>query len=144
MKYAAHWLAAFAVTSGSLLCCASDALSGELVRHDTSPHTIQFIMVENNVKLEVLDWGGSGRPMVLLTGYGNDGRSVFMPVAVEEANGVAGAKPADRGKMVSFGARQYHRTGLQWQVDVKSFGHSCYNSPPARSRRGVHLQDWHL
>jgi pimeloyl-ACP methyl ester carboxylesterase len=31
-------------------------------------------MVENNVKLEVLDWGGSGRPMVLLTGYGNDAR----------------------------------------------------------------------
>ncbi len=30
-----------------------------------------FITVENNVKLEVLDWGGSGRPLVLLAGLGN-------------------------------------------------------------------------
>jgi non-heme chloroperoxidase len=38
---------------------------------DPSPHSIQFITVENNVKLEVLDWGGSGRPLVLLAGLGN-------------------------------------------------------------------------
>jgi non-heme chloroperoxidase len=38
---------------------------------DPSPHTAQFITVDNNVKLEVLDWGGSGRPLVLLTGLGN-------------------------------------------------------------------------
>jgi pimeloyl-ACP methyl ester carboxylesterase len=28
--------------------------------------------VDTNVKLEVLDWGGSGRPVVLLTGLGNN------------------------------------------------------------------------
>ena len=39
--------------------------------HDPSPHTIQFVTVDDNVKLEVLDWGGSGRPLVLLTGGGN-------------------------------------------------------------------------
>jgi pimeloyl-ACP methyl ester carboxylesterase len=39
--------------------------------HDSSPHTTQFITVEKDVKLEVLDWGGSGRPVVLLTGLGN-------------------------------------------------------------------------
>ena len=38
---------------------------------DPSPHRVQFIGVENNVKLEVLDWGGSGRPLVLLAGLGN-------------------------------------------------------------------------
>ena len=38
---------------------------------DPSPHRTQFIPVENNVKLEVLDWGGSGRPLVLLAGLGN-------------------------------------------------------------------------
>ena len=38
---------------------------------DPSPHTIQFITVEKNVKLEVLDWGGAGRPLVLLAGLGN-------------------------------------------------------------------------
>jgi non-heme chloroperoxidase len=34
----------------------------------TSAHSVQMISVEPNVKLEVLDWGGSGRPLVLLTG----------------------------------------------------------------------------
>jgi non-heme chloroperoxidase len=38
---------------------------------DPSPHTHQFVAVENNVKLEVLDWGGSGRPLVLIPGLGN-------------------------------------------------------------------------
>lgn len=37
---------------------------------DASPHQIQFVTVEPNVKLEVLDWGGSGRPIVLLSGLG--------------------------------------------------------------------------
>ncbi len=39
---------------------------------DPSPHTVQFITVDKDVKLEVLDWGGSGRPVVLLTGLGNN------------------------------------------------------------------------
>lgn len=38
---------------------------------DPSPHTIQFVTVDKNVRLEVLDWGGSGRPVVLLAGGGN-------------------------------------------------------------------------
>jgi len=38
---------------------------------DQSPHTIQFVTVDKNVRLEVLDWGGSGRPVVLLAGGGN-------------------------------------------------------------------------
>lgn len=38
--------------------------------HDPSPHKIQFITVENDVKLEVLDWGGTGRPLVFLAGLG--------------------------------------------------------------------------
>ena len=38
---------------------------------DPSPHKIQFVTVEENVNLEVLDWGGVGRPVVLLAGLGN-------------------------------------------------------------------------
>jgi len=38
---------------------------------DPSPHTARFITVEPGVKLEVLDWGGTGRPLVLLAGLGN-------------------------------------------------------------------------
>ena len=39
--------------------------------HDPSPHTIQFVTADKDVKLEVLDWGGSGRPLVFLAGLGN-------------------------------------------------------------------------
>lgn len=38
---------------------------------DMSPQTVQFVMVEPGVKLEVLDWGGTGRPVVLLAGLGS-------------------------------------------------------------------------
>jgi non-heme chloroperoxidase len=39
---------------------------------DPSPHTVQFVTVDTGpVRLEVLDWGGSGRPLVLLAGLGN-------------------------------------------------------------------------
>lgn len=39
---------------------------------DSSPHQVQFVTVEPDVNLEVLDWGGSGRPIVLLAGLEND------------------------------------------------------------------------
>src|SRR6266446_10224139 len=38
---------------------------------DPSPHLVQFVTIDNNVRLEVLDWGGSSRPIVLLAGGGN-------------------------------------------------------------------------
>ncbi len=38
--------------------------------HDPSRHKVQFVTVANGVRLEVLDWGGSGRPLVLLAGLG--------------------------------------------------------------------------
>ena len=38
---------------------------------DPSSHTVEFITVEPGVKLEVLDWGGTGRPLVFLAGLGN-------------------------------------------------------------------------
>jgi len=37
---------------------------------DSSRPTVQMIPVEKDVKLEVLDWGGTGRPLVLLAGKG--------------------------------------------------------------------------
>ena len=39
---------------------------------DPSPHTVQMVAVDKDVKLEVLDWGGTGRPLVLLTGLGDN------------------------------------------------------------------------
>jgi len=39
---------------------------------DSSRHIVQMISVEQGVSLEVLDWGGTGRPLVLLTGLADD------------------------------------------------------------------------
>jgi hypothetical protein len=39
---------------------------------DHSNHTVQFVTVEKDVNLEVLDWGGQGRPLVFLAGGGLD------------------------------------------------------------------------
>jgi pimeloyl-ACP methyl ester carboxylesterase len=38
---------------------------------DPSPHRTRFVKVDREVRLEVLDWSGSGRPLVLLAGSGN-------------------------------------------------------------------------
>jgi pimeloyl-ACP methyl ester carboxylesterase len=38
---------------------------------DPSPHRVRFVAVDSDVQLEVLDWGGAGRPVVLLAGGGN-------------------------------------------------------------------------
>jgi pimeloyl-ACP methyl ester carboxylesterase len=38
---------------------------------DATPHKVDFVTVEPEVKLEVLDWGGAGRPLILLAGLGN-------------------------------------------------------------------------
>src|ERR1700733_1013670 len=38
---------------------------------DPSSHGVHFVAVEKDVRLEVLDWGGTGRPIVLLAGGGN-------------------------------------------------------------------------
>jgi non-heme chloroperoxidase len=49
----------------------SQVWSQQTAWHDPSAHTAQLVAVDKDVKLEVLDWGGSGRPMVFLSGLGN-------------------------------------------------------------------------
>ena len=38
---------------------------------DPSSHAVRFVTVDHGVRLEVLDWGGGGPPLVLLAGAGN-------------------------------------------------------------------------
>jgi len=38
---------------------------------DSSPHKVQMVPVEKGIQLEVLDWGGAGRPLIFLAGMGN-------------------------------------------------------------------------
>jgi pimeloyl-ACP methyl ester carboxylesterase len=42
-----------------------------LAQTDSSPHKIQMVTVEPGVQLEVLDWGGSGTPLIFLAGAGD-------------------------------------------------------------------------
>ncbi|MEX2263806.1 MAG: alpha/beta hydrolase [Bryobacteraceae bacterium] len=39
--------------------------------HDPSPHRVEFVQVDSSVRLEVLEWGGAGRPVVLLASLGH-------------------------------------------------------------------------
>jgi non-heme chloroperoxidase len=47
------------------------AARAQPIARDPSPHSARFVAVEANVQVEVLEWGGSGRPLVLLAGAGN-------------------------------------------------------------------------
>ena len=44
---------------------------GGAFAQDKSSHTVRYVTVDTNVRLEVLDWGGSGRPIVMLAGLGD-------------------------------------------------------------------------
>lgn len=49
------------------------ALAGPAARAADPPapsYSVQFVTVDKDVKLEVVDWGGSGRPLILLGGLG--------------------------------------------------------------------------
>jgi non-heme chloroperoxidase len=62
----------------ALLGCAVTPLHPQAAAtwKDPSPHAIRFVPVGDNVRLEVLDWGGTGNSIVLLAG-GGDTAHVF-------------------------------------------------------------------
>lgn len=64
-----NWVTAAAI--GLLLLTGSASAQMPAAWHDPSPHKVQFVTVDKDVKLEVLDWGGTGRPLVFLAGLGN-------------------------------------------------------------------------
>src|SRR6266404_1057614 len=55
--------------SGSTI---QDRSTNNVFKCDTSGHTVSFFTVEPGVQLEVLDWGGTGTTLVLLTGMGDN------------------------------------------------------------------------
>jgi len=80
---------------------------------DTSPHKVQFVTVEEGVQLEVLDWGGVGRPLIFLAGNGDtahafDGlrRSLLARTMSMASRAGASAHPAGRRR----------RTGTTLQI----------------------------
>lgn len=55
----------------ALALAVSSLFAQDTTWHDPSPHQVRMIPVDTGVDLEVLDWGGSGRPLVFLAGLGN-------------------------------------------------------------------------
>jgi non-heme chloroperoxidase len=68
VKKISQWIIVLAALSPDAL----HAQQGPAKAPDTSPHKVQFIFVDKDVKLEVLDWGGNGSPLVFLAGSGFD------------------------------------------------------------------------
>jgi non-heme chloroperoxidase len=60
-------LTAFVLSALTMIALAQESRSWR----DPSTHRVQFVAVADGVRLEVLDWKGSGRPIVLLAGSGN-------------------------------------------------------------------------
>jgi pimeloyl-ACP methyl ester carboxylesterase len=58
------------MTVFALIACAAFAQNGPSSQGETALKT-QFVSVQPDVKLEVLDWGGTGRNLVLLAGGGS-------------------------------------------------------------------------
>lgn len=73
------------MTVFTLIACAAFAQNGPSSLGETALKT-QFVEVQPDVKLEVLDWGGTGRNLVLFAGLGNTAH-VFDSLIRAEARG---------------------------------------------------------
>jgi non-heme chloroperoxidase len=60
----------FSYVLGILLVTTASASAQQSEWRDPSPHAVKLVTVDENVQLEVLDWGGSGPALVLLAGLG--------------------------------------------------------------------------
>jgi non-heme chloroperoxidase len=64
------FFAAWLIT-GCLLCIQPPAKATSVQNKEMSPHSVELVAVDKDVQLEVPDWGGSGRPLILLAGLGS-------------------------------------------------------------------------
>ena len=73
------------VGSAALGSATQERAANNVCTCDTSGHKVSFVTVEPGVQLEVLDWGGTGDTLVLLTGMG-DNAHVFDEFAYQFNN----------------------------------------------------------
>src|SRR6266576_1861015 len=62
-----QWLVLFTVVEA----CRADRPKAPLAWRDPSPHTTRMVTIAPGASVEVLDWGGRGRPLVFLAGLGD-------------------------------------------------------------------------
>lgn len=63
-----HW---WAILLAGAAACRADRRTAAIPWRDTSSHTVRVVTLAPGTSLEVLDWGGHGRSLVLLAGLGN-------------------------------------------------------------------------
>ena len=61
----------WAISLALLGACQADRRTAATPWRDPSTHTVRLVPVAPGTSLEVLDWGGQGRSLVLLAGLGN-------------------------------------------------------------------------
>ena len=61
---------------GSASPATQDNAASNASCFDNAGHKVAFVRVEPEVQLEVLDWGGNGDALVLLTGLGDNAHVV--------------------------------------------------------------------
>ena len=83
MRYPTTLPALFVIATLALIAPCTSAQSAAPCA-DPSPHKQLLIPVADSVRLEVLDWGGSGRPLVFLAGGGDTAHAFddFAPALV--------------------------------------------------------------
>ena len=69
MRQAITLLPSRLIAAAAAAACVT--VSGQQGWRDPSKHTIQLVTVDEGVQLELLDWGGAGPAVVLLTGSGH-------------------------------------------------------------------------
>src|SRR5262245_46242230 len=67
-----HGLNVPTTPAGTANPTAQEDATNHVGRSDTCGHKTTFVTVEPGVQLEVLDWGGTGEPLVLLAGLGDN------------------------------------------------------------------------
>ena len=62
-----------AITTGLFIGLSIGRTRAQETWRDPSPHKVVFVEVQPGIHLEVLDWGGAGETIFLLSGHGDTG-----------------------------------------------------------------------
>lgn len=153
-----HWSSAVAVVGmgAGLAACQGDQTAWS----DSSTHEVSFVSVAPEVDLEVLDWGGSGPPLVFLAGLGNTGHAFddfaprfldsFRVVAITRRGFGASSHPDSGYDIATLAQDVVSVLDSMELVSVALAGHSIAageltalgSRHPERVRRLVYLDTW--
>jgi non-heme chloroperoxidase len=91
---------------------------------DPSTHKATLVTVDDGVQLEVLDWGGSGPPIVLLAGLGDTAHVFddFAPMLTARHRVVGITRRAHRGSSAPAGGYDFARLAEDVARAIESLG----------------------